>query len=244
MDRKQRELVAAKRIGQMKDCYDKGSKALPKLEVGDKVHVQNQTTIRTTKWDGTGIITAILGDRKYEIMMDGSRRITVRNRRHLRKIPRKVVEEEEEDEDEDVISIPSVPVPGTSVPVPVPETSVPVPAPEQVKTPAPEQVKVREPVPTSVPAPGSSPARDSSPAPTLRRSSREKTVPDRLELTTKGKTYAKAVVYGLKMVGVGGGKKDVSERDVRLGREGHAGYRHSEGQPQKVAYHLSRRVCN
>ena len=39
MERKQRELVAAKRIGQMKDCYDKGSKALPKLEVGDRVRV-------------------------------------------------------------------------------------------------------------------------------------------------------------------------------------------------------------
>ena len=51
MERKQRELVAAKRIGQMKNCYDKGSKALPKLEVGDKVRVQNQTMIRTIKWD-------------------------------------------------------------------------------------------------------------------------------------------------------------------------------------------------
>ena len=39
MERKQRELVAAKRIRQMKNCYDKGSKALPKLEVGDKVRV-------------------------------------------------------------------------------------------------------------------------------------------------------------------------------------------------------------
>merc|ERR1712082_344918 len=120
MDRKQRELVAAKRIGNMKECYDKGSKALPKLEVGDKVRVQNQTTIRTTKWYRTGTITAILSSRKYEIMMDGSRRITVRNRRYLRKIPGKAVVEEEEEEDEDIEitsshSVPSVPsVPSVS----------------------------------------------------------------------------------------------------------------------------------
>ena len=75
MDRKQRELVAAKRVAQMKHTYDKGSKILPKLEVGDKVRVQNRTTIRTTKWDRTGVITALLSDRKYKVMIRGVQNI-------------------------------------------------------------------------------------------------------------------------------------------------------------------------
>merc|ERR1712237_103620 len=125
MNRKQRELVAAKRVAAMKQSYDKGSKALPPLAVGDRVRVQNRTTIRTTRWDKTGIITATLGDRKYEVMMDGSRRITTRNRRHLRRIPKETVEkegeEEDDDEDEEIVittrtSRPSVPAPALALP--------------------------------------------------------------------------------------------------------------------------------
>ena len=87
MERKQREMVAAKRTKIMVGTYNKGAKQLPPLDVGDKVRIQNQTTTRPTKWDRTGVITATLGNRKYEIMMDGSRRLTTRNRRHLRRIP-------------------------------------------------------------------------------------------------------------------------------------------------------------
>ena len=141
--------------------------------------------------------------------------------------------EEEEEEDEDVTS---TPVPETPVPA---TTPVPEPVQEPVPGPVPEQVKVQEPVPTPAPAPGSSPVSDPVPAPTLRRSSREKTVPDRLELTTKGKTFAAAVVYGLRTIGVGGGKKDVSERDIRHGHVGHTGHRHFRGHPLKVASPIS-----
>merc|ERR1712239_17664 len=125
MERKQHGEEAAKRVQNMTDAYNKGANQLPPLEVGDKVRVQNQTTTRTTKWDRTGTITAALSNRKYEIMMDGSRRLTTRNRRHLRKIPGKVVvekekesqwgEEEEDDDEETEISVsPSAPsVPST-----------------------------------------------------------------------------------------------------------------------------------
>ena len=47
MERKQRELVAAKRVQKMEEAYNKGSKDLPKLAVRDKVRVQNQTMVRT-----------------------------------------------------------------------------------------------------------------------------------------------------------------------------------------------------
>ena len=65
MDRKQQELVAAKRVRCMELSYNKGSKDLPKLTAGDIVWVQNQTTVRPTKWDKTVVVMAILSDRKY-----------------------------------------------------------------------------------------------------------------------------------------------------------------------------------
>ena len=101
MDRKERELVAAKSAMKMSESYDKGSRVLPKLSDGDFVRVQNQTTTRTTKWDRSGRVTKVLGNRQYKILMDGSRRVTMRNRRHLRRIPGKQVEPEEEGEEED-----------------------------------------------------------------------------------------------------------------------------------------------
>ena len=43
--------------------------------------------------DKTGMVMKKLRDRQYEIVMDGSRQVTVRNRRHLRKVE-KLVEED------------------------------------------------------------------------------------------------------------------------------------------------------
>ena len=68
----------------------------------------------------------------------------------------------------------------------------------------PEPSPVPEPSPPSpVPAPSSSPP-EAAPAP--RCSARERNAPDRLELNSKGKTYANAVVYGRRAVGLRGGK--------------------------------------
>ena len=75
--------------------------------------MQNHTTNRTTKWDKTGRVTKDLGNRQYEVLLDGSRRITLRNRKHLRRIPGKFVladEGEEGDESEDQeVSTPASP---------------------------------------------------------------------------------------------------------------------------------------
>ena len=116
MDRKEWELVAAKSVKKMTESYDKGSRSLPTLSVGDHIRVQNQTTNRTTKWEKTGRVVKDLGNRQYEIMMDGSRRETMRNRRHLRRIPGKhVVIEEGEEEDEDTSETPVPAIPASPV---------------------------------------------------------------------------------------------------------------------------------
>ncbi len=62
------------------------AKELQALQVGDSVQVQNQTGNHPGKWNRTGIVTTVLPNRQYHIVMDGSRRVTLRNRRFLRKI--------------------------------------------------------------------------------------------------------------------------------------------------------------
>ena len=62
-------------------------KELPQLDVGDSVQIQNQTGTRSTKWGSTGFITDALPHRQYRVVVDGSRRVTLRNRRFLKKIP-------------------------------------------------------------------------------------------------------------------------------------------------------------
>ena len=65
-----------------KQYYDQHAKNLPQLHVGDEVHCQNA---RTKKWDWTGTIMSDKGHRQYEVKLAGSRRMTIRNRRHLKK---------------------------------------------------------------------------------------------------------------------------------------------------------------
>ena len=108
IDRREQEIVAAKLVKKMSESYDKGSRSLLTLSVGDHVRVQNQTTNRTTKWYKTGRVTKDLGNRHNEIMMDGSRRITMRNRRHLRRIPGKHVVIEEGEEQDEYTKVPEV----------------------------------------------------------------------------------------------------------------------------------------
>ena len=81
-----RVVLVAKLIKRMETSFNKGSKVLPELPVGDRVRVQNRTTLRMISWDKTGMVMKKLRDRQYKIVMDSSRRVTVRNRRHLRKV--------------------------------------------------------------------------------------------------------------------------------------------------------------
>ena len=56
------------------------------LKIGDSVQVQNQTGNHPGKWNNTGVISGVLPNRQYQVVTDGSRRVTLRNRRFLKKI--------------------------------------------------------------------------------------------------------------------------------------------------------------
>ncbi|KAK7489609.1 hypothetical protein BaRGS_00019243 [Batillaria attramentaria] len=61
------------------------TRILPPLVVGDCVRIQNQTGPNTTKWDKTGLVVEVRQFDQYVVRVDGSGRVTLRNRKFLRK---------------------------------------------------------------------------------------------------------------------------------------------------------------
>ena len=61
------------------------TKRLPPLKVGDKVRVQSQTGAHPTKWDKTGTVIEVRQHDQYVVKIDGSGRMSTRNRKFLRK---------------------------------------------------------------------------------------------------------------------------------------------------------------
>ena len=86
-----RETLAAREMAlrnrHQKTCerLTEHTRCLPPLKVGDCVRVQNQTGPHPTKWDKTGVIIEVRQFNQYIIRMDGSGRVTLRNRQFLRK---------------------------------------------------------------------------------------------------------------------------------------------------------------
>ena len=82
----EREFALRKRNSKMIERYNRGTRTLPELDISDHVAVQNQRGHYSKRWDKTGKIVEKLPFRQYEIRMDGSGRITLRNRRFLKEI--------------------------------------------------------------------------------------------------------------------------------------------------------------
>ena len=117
-----REMALAKRVTQ---TITESGKELEPLKVGDSVQIQNQTGNHPNKWSRTGIIAGVRPHRQYQVIIDGSRRISLRNRRFLKKI---------------------LPV-SRKVSDPSPEIGTVVP-PVHHETPEPEKVVIQTPLPT------------------------------------------------------------------------------------------------
>ena len=96
-----------------------GSKQLPPLQPGDVVMLQDQASPKQPgKWTRTGRVTEAEGFDSYIIKMDGSHRVTKRNRRFLRKVVPFM----------DVIQQPIQPAPPLTTPTtPVPSSTPPSP---------------------------------------------------------------------------------------------------------------------
>ena len=75
---RKRHMVSAERLSEH-------TKRLPPLSVGDHVRIQNQTGSHPLKWDKTGTIIEVRQFDQYVVKVDGSGRVTLRNRKFLRK---------------------------------------------------------------------------------------------------------------------------------------------------------------
>ena len=82
-----REQGMAKRHIRNAERYNEHTKCLSPLEVGDVVALQNQSGKSPLRWYRTGYIVEVIPQtRQYRVKVDGSHRVTLRNRRFLRKI--------------------------------------------------------------------------------------------------------------------------------------------------------------
>jgi hypothetical protein len=79
-----REKALARRAKCSKEKWSEHTRALATLQVGDSVFVQNQTGNNPKRWDKRGVIMKCEGYDQYHVMLDGSRRLTRRNRKFLR----------------------------------------------------------------------------------------------------------------------------------------------------------------
>ena len=62
------------------------TKRLAKLPVGTAVAIQNQTGRNQTKWEKTGVVVEVRPHEQLVIKVDGSRRLTLRNRRFVKEL--------------------------------------------------------------------------------------------------------------------------------------------------------------
>ena len=84
--RELRKIAMAKRHVSDSERYDRTAHDLLPLEEGASVRIQNQTGPRPHRWEKTGIVVEAKLNKQYVVKVDGSNRVTLRNRRFLRKI--------------------------------------------------------------------------------------------------------------------------------------------------------------
>ena len=82
----EREIALARKHVRDMERLEAHTKELGELDMGQLVSVQNQVGNKPGRWDKTGVVVEKgAGPRQYLIRMDGSGRVTLRNRRFLRK---------------------------------------------------------------------------------------------------------------------------------------------------------------
>ena len=81
-----RERTLAKKRESDNKRWSENTRELADLEIGTPVAIQNQTGNNPNKWDKTGIVLENKPHSQVLIRVDGSRRVTMRNRRFVRRL--------------------------------------------------------------------------------------------------------------------------------------------------------------
>ena len=79
----QREIAIARKTNALAEAYNSTAHPLTPIHPGMHVICQNQLCNHPTRWGKTGLIIGAKAHRQYTVKMDGSGRITTRNRRFL-----------------------------------------------------------------------------------------------------------------------------------------------------------------
>ena len=79
-----KESALRTRFARSVEKLNSNARVLPQLHAGDRVFIQNQNGSHPNKWDRSGVVLENIGYNQYRIKVDGSGRITNRNRRFLR----------------------------------------------------------------------------------------------------------------------------------------------------------------
>ena len=79
-----KEEALCTRITRTMESLKEHSRTLRPLAVGERVFLQNQQGASPTKWDRSGVVVETPGHDLYRVKVDGSGRLTLRNRRFLR----------------------------------------------------------------------------------------------------------------------------------------------------------------
>ena len=179
-----REEAMAKRNHRNASTFNEHTQPLEQLEIGDRVRIQNQTGPSPKRWHRTGRVVEDTGPRQYRIKIDGSNRVTLRNRRFLHKFDPIAT-------NTDVVYLP----PNIAFPTAI-VTSPTHPTGDAEDKPTPHQAKTSIPVQpsTSLKEENSSelthPTQLTAPAPTLlRRSARVPRRPRALSPQMRGKSH-------------------------------------------------------
>ena len=80
-----RERALARRHSREHEKWDEHTKQLPPLKVGDTVYIQNLVGNHPRRWERTGVVVEVRQYHQYVVRVDGSGRVTLRNRQHLPK---------------------------------------------------------------------------------------------------------------------------------------------------------------
>ena len=134
--------------------WSAGSRQQKPLRVGHEVAIQNLAGNYPLKWDRTGLVIEVLGNDQYQVKVDGTGRVTLRNRKHLKPIGYKEPADPfpmvtaptispsrvggEDRKNEEVVPHPQENTKSSTSPVPVtPRAAKPIPVTPQVMTPKP-----------------------------------------------------------------------------------------------------------
>ena len=83
--RQREEILRNRSVHQTEALRAKTHRLMP-FQLGDMCRIQNQSGRFATRWDKTGVIVQIGENDQYVVKVTGSGRLTLRNRKYLRKI--------------------------------------------------------------------------------------------------------------------------------------------------------------